>query len=427
MDSNSDDAAWPVKLKEWLEPFLSKLKHEAQRHWAGVYILGLIGPGERKSIEPMAARVAPGQKEQLHHFLSESPWDPAPLERVLVEKANELVGGPGSVLVIDDVSIVKKGQHSVGVAHQYCGQLGKQANCQVLVSLTLARDEIPICTSLRLYLPEIWTTNPARRLEAQLPIVLPFKTKWQIALEEIDRVIAAGARFDWVLGDTEYGKPAAIRAALSARKLTYILAIPPSQKVYSCAVTLGPPSSPRGRHPIPSEESQDVATLLKNLPMKAWQRLTWRYGSQEPLAARFTALRVRAADGPAAAQGQHLPGDVVWLVGEWRDNGERKYYFSNAPADTPLLTLAQRARQRWVCEQGHQQMKEELGLDHCECRNWWALHHHTLLTMMALCFLQYLRIGEKNQDRAIRLGRGHARTSASPIRAGNPPSYCSGP
>src|ERR687897_3628329 len=148
--------SWAQELERWLEPFLGRMRRKAQRHWAPFYLKGLILPGERKSIEPMAARVAPADTQQLHHFVSASPWLTAPLEEELVKSADRLVGGQDAVLVVDDTALVKQGRHSVGVKRQYCGQLGKRANCQALVSLTLARAEVPVCVGLHLFLPEDW-------------------------------------------------------------------------------------------------------------------------------------------------------------------------------------------------------------------------------------------------------------------------------
>src|SRR4051812_21244239 len=154
--------AWHEDLGGWLEPFLAKLKHEKRRRWAPIYLQGLLGPGDRKSLQPTAARLGLGGHDQLHHFITSPAWDDTPLRQILVEKADALVGGPGAVLVIDDTALPKQGTHSVGVARQYCGCLGKRANCQVLVSLTLAQDEVPVPVGLRLFLPEAWAADARR-------------------------------------------------------------------------------------------------------------------------------------------------------------------------------------------------------------------------------------------------------------------------
>jgi SRSO17 transposase len=402
---------WEGDLERWLAPFLARLSRQAQRHWAPVYLTGLLLPGERKSVEPMASRVAPGDVQQLHHFVSTSPWATAPLEAELVRQAERLVGGADAVLVIDDTALVKQGRHSVGVQRQYCGQLGKKANCQALVSLTLARGEVPVCVGLRLFLPERWLADPERCRRAGVPDGMAHRPKWRIALDEIDRVVAAGATFGCVLADAEYGKAAEFRQGLSERGRLWAVGVLPTQKVYPADVTLMPPrrlatGRPK-KHPTPSAERVAAADLFEALPRSAFRRLTWRRGTKGPLRAAFAAVRVRVADGPAMAGGQHLPGAEAWLVCELRASGERKYHLTNHPAATPLTALAAVIKRRWVCEQMHQQMKEELGLDHFEGRSWRGLHHHAVMCMLAFAFLQHLRLGsrrggEKKRRRATR-------------------------
>jgi SRSO17 transposase len=412
---------WEDELERWFEPFLAGLRRKAQRRWAPFYLKGLILPGERKSTEPMAARVAPGDTQQLHHFVSTSPWATAPLEEELVRAADRLVGGPDAVLVVDDTALVKQGRHSVGVKRQYCGQLGKRANCQALVSLTLARAEVPVCVGLRLFLPEDWCADVERRAAAGVPGAVAYRPKWQIALDEVDRVLASGARFGCVLADAEYGKAAEFRAGLSGRQLAFAVGILPTQKVYPVDVTLSYPARkatgrPR-KHPVPSAASVSAAELVAARP-EAFRTISWRAGTKGPLRAEFAALRVRVADGPLAARAQHLPGEEVWLVGEHRATGERKYYLSNLPADASLDTLAALVKARWVCEQAHQQLKEELGLDHFEGRSWRGLHHHTLLCQLAFAFLQHLRLRGK-KGRPARGSRATA--SAEPARGAPAP------
>jgi SRSO17 transposase len=412
---------WEDELGRWLEPFLARLRRKEQRRWAPVYLKGLILPGERKSVEPMAARVAPGDLQQLHHFVSTSPWAAAPLEEELVKAAERLAGGPDAVLVVDDTALVKQGRHSVGVKRQYCGQLGQKANCQSLVSLTLARAEVPVGVGLRLFLPEDWAADAGRRAAAGVPETVAYRPKWRIALDEIDRVSASGARFGAVLADAEYGKAAEFRAGLAERRLAYAVGILPTQKVYPADVTLAFPARkgtgrPR-KHPVPSAASVAAAELLEARP-GAFRAVSWRAGTKGPLRAEFAALRVRVADGPADARGRHLPGDEAWLVGEHRASGERKYYLSDLPTDASLETLAALIKARWVCEQLHQQLKDELGLDHFEGRSWRGLHHHALLCLLAFAFLQHLRLGGKKTRR-----RERARTAAPAEPARRPAAH----
>ncbi len=319
---------WPAEFEAWLAPFLARLRRKEQRRWAPVHLQGLIGPGERKSVEPMAARVAPADVQQLHHFVAASPWPVAPLEEELVRQAERLVGGPDAVLVIDDTALVKQGRHSVGVARQYCGELGKRANCQALVSLTLARGEVPVGVALRLFLPECWAEDRERRTRAGVPDAITGRPKWRIALDELDRVRAAGATFGGVLADAEYGKAAAFRRGLSERGLTWAVGILPTQKAYPAGVVTVAPAPPkaagrRPKHPVPSAASRSVEALIAALPEPAFRGITWRRGTKGDLRAEFAALRVRVADGPVAARAQHLPGEEAWLVCERRASGGR--------------------------------------------------------------------------------------------------------
>ena len=419
------DADWRAELDGWLEPFLAELGHGKRRRWAPVYLRGLLGPGERKSLQPMAARLGLRGHDQLHHFVASPAWDDAPLRRLLVERANALVGGPDAVLVVDDTALPKRGKHSVGVARQYCGASGERANRQVPVSLTLARGEVPVAVGLRLFLPEGWADDPGRCAGAGVPEEhRRALAKTDLALVEVDRVIAAGARFGRVVADAGYGISAAFRRGLSERGLVWAVGIPKVQNVYSTAVELRWPTAATGRprkHPVPSEEPAPAEAALAEAE---WRRVSWRRGTKGPLAAEFAALRVRPAEGAQLRNGRHLPGEEVWLVGERRASGETKYYLANLPAETPLQELAATIKARWACEQAHQQMKEELGLDHFEGRSWTGLHRHALMAMIALCFLQHLRLRERGEKRGRTAGTAAAadaaRRPAQAARAARP-------
>ena len=295
-------SAWSDDLSEWLKPFLSRLGHKARRRMCPLYVAGLIGPGERKSVGPMAERLAPGDYDQRHHFVSSGVWDAAPLEQELACQANGLVGGPQAVLVIDDTALPKKGSHSVGVAPQYASALGKNANCQTLVSLTLARGEVPLAVGLRLFLPESWTSDADRMSRAGVPEARRApRTKPEIALTEIDRVRAAGLIFGTVLADAGYGMSAPFRQGLSARGLTWAVGIPGRQKVYPADVVLTWPDAGRGRprkNPLPDPLSRPAKAMLAEA---AWTELSWRTGTKGALKASFAAVRVRVADGPPQA------------------------------------------------------------------------------------------------------------------------------
>lgn len=398
---------WHGELERWLEPFLTRLGHKARRRMCPLYIAGLIGPGERKSVQPMAMRLAPGEYDQLHHFVAAGVWDAAPLEAELLVQADRLVGGQDAVLVLDDTALPKKGSHSVGVAAQYASVLGKTANCQTLVSTTLARGEVPVMVGLKLFLPESWTSDALRMAKARVPAEQQaFRSKPEIAIEEVDRMRTAGVRFGCVLADAGYGLSAPFRQALSERGLLWAVGIPRNQKVYRADVALIFPVAGRGRprqRHIPNHKSIAAEAMLSGA---SWRTVSWRRGTKGRLSARFAAVRVRVADGPTQRirdmGHQHMPGDEAWLIGEHRASGERKYYLSNLPSNTPIKVLAGTIKARWICEQAHQQLKEELGLDHFEGRSWRGLHRHALMTMVAYAFLQHRRLatakrGKKNR------------------------------
>src|SRR4051812_5332800 len=331
------DADWRAELDGWLAPFLAVLGHRKRRSWAPAYLRGLLGPGERKSLQPMAAGLGLKGHDQLQHFVASPAWDDAPLRRVLVDKADALVGGPDAVLVVDDTALPKKGRHSVGVARQYCGCPGKRASCQVLVSLTLARGEVPLPLGLRLFLPEAWADDPDRCAAAGVPEEhRRALAEAEIAPAEVDRVTAAGARFGRVLADAGYGAGAAFRRGLDERGLLWAVGVLRTQNVYPAAVELLWPRAARGRprkRPVPSEAPVAAEAMLAKA---AWRPISWRRGTKGPLAAEFAALRVRPAEGEPLRDGRHAPGEEDWLVGEHRASGERKYYRSNLPAETSL-------------------------------------------------------------------------------------------
>ena len=414
---------WEDELARWLEPFLGRLQRQAQRRWAPFYLKGLILPGERKSIEPMAARVAPADIQQLHHFISTSPWAIAPLEEELVKAADRLVGGPDAVLVVDDTALVKQGRHSVGVKRQYCGQLGKRANCQSLVSLTLARAELPVCVGLRLFLPEDWCTNVGRRAAVGVPEAIGYRPKWKVALDEIDRVLASSTRFGCVLADAEYGKAAEFRAGLDERQLSFAVGILPTQKVYPADVTLTLPREESDRPPAQASgalvPSVAAAELIEGQP-EAFRTLSWRTGTKGPLRAEFAARRVRVADGPVAAAPSTCRARGVARRRAPRHR-RTEVLLVQTPGRCLARDLAALIKARWTCEQMHQQMKGELGLDHFEGRSWRGLHHHALLCQLAFAFLQHLRLGGKKRRHSTR-----ARTASATQPASDPAAHRGG-
>jgi len=315
-------------LDAWLTPFLAVMGRKTRRRWAPFYLRGLLGPGERKSLQPMAQRLGLSGHDQLQHFIASPAWDDGPLWTELARAADRLVGGAEACLVIDDTALPKKGTLSVGVARQSCGQLGKKANCQAMVSLTPARGEVPVPVALRLFLPEEWLADPQRCAQAGVPEAAAApQSKGEIALAELDRLRAVGLRFGVVLADAGDSSSPAFRQGLDARGLLWAVGIGKTQKVYGADVQRVPPPG-RARKPVPDQEPREAEAVLAALP---WRHVTWRQGTKGKLAARFAVTRVRVGDGETWGNNRHLPGQEVWLVGEWRSSGERKYYLSNLP------------------------------------------------------------------------------------------------
>ena len=423
------DEIWKSDLERWLTPFVIQLRHKARTRMCPAYVAGLIGAGDRKSVQPMAARDGEVGYDQLHHFIASGVWDAAPLEKVLIAEADKMVGGADAWLIVDDTALPKKGEHSVGVAPQYASSLGKTANCQSLVSLTLASREVPVMVGLRLFLPECWTDDPERMARARVPEERRRAlTKPEIAIEEIDRVMASGARFGCVLADSGYGSSGSFRQALSKRGLKWAVGLSRRQNVYPADIGLIFPVAKVGKprkYRIPDQPPVSAEALLAG---ETWRWINWRRGTKGRLKCRFAARRVRVADGHKHRmldnRVQCMPGDEVWLVGERRSTGEQKYYVSNLPADTSLKNLAAAIKARWICEQAHQQLKEELGLDHFEGRSWIGLHRHALMTMIAYAFLQSRRLnaaGRKKKNRGTAAATEHARHQAS-----HPRHFCTG-
>lgn len=415
---------WRRDLETWLVPFVKGLRHKTRARMCPAYIAGLIGPGDRKSVQPMAARDATTSYDQLHHFIASGAWETGPLEAALLAEADKMVGGEDAWLIVDDTALPKKGDHSVGVAPQYASSLGKTANCQSLVSVTLASREVPVMVGLRLFLPETWTEDRGRMARARVPKDRQTSlTKPEIAIEEIDRVMAAGLRFGCVLADAGYGSSGPFRQALSRRGLNWAVGLSRRQNVYPSDTGLIFPEAATGRrrkYHVPDRVAVSAENMLAN---EKWKKISWRRGTKGKLSCRFAARRVRVADGHRHrmrdGRVQAMPGgEEVWLVGERRATGEQKYYASNLPADTKLKTLASAIKARWVCEQAHQQLKEELGLDHFEGRSWTGLHRHALMTMIAYAFIQSRRLtaagGKKKGPRAT------SATDHASCQAGNP-------
>ena len=363
------------------------------------YTTGLLLPLERKSIEPIAARVDPAQvsaaHQSLHHFVAKSDWSDRALLATVQRQLLPVIErhGPIEAWIVDDTGFPKKGKHSVGVARQYCGQLGKQDNCQVAVSLSVANEAASLPIDYRLYLPKDWAGDPARRAKAGVPEAIDFKTKPAIALDQIRQAVADGVPQGVVLADAGYGADMKFQAALLELELTYVLGVQPNSSVWPDGEEPLPAKawSGQGRPPTRLQRSDDhqpvsAKELALSLPASDWQGVTWRAGVKSDLASRFAAKRMRPAHRD---YDRSEPWPELWLLIEWpEDEAEpTKFWFANLPADTSLDHLVHRAKLRWRIERDYLELKQELGLGHYEGRGWRGFHHHACLCIAAYGFL----------------------------------------
>ena len=367
------------------------------------YCTGLMLPLARKSVEPMAARIDPmhasARHQSLHHFVAKAEWsDSQMLRRVCQWVVPQMDFQSGGWWIIDDTGFPKKGKHSVGVARQYCGMLGKQDNCQVAVSVSLACDQGSVPVAWQLYLPEDWAADPKRRVQAGVPEELRFATKTQIALAQLRTLLGEGAPHHCVLADAGYGVDTAFRQALSDMGLEYAVGVTSAVVVWPPGIEPLPPKpySGTGRPPVmPQRTAQlqpmSVKALALSLPMQAFHTISWREGTNEALSGRFAAVRVRHAGGNA---GKARLRPLQWLLIEWPagDAQPSKYVLSTLPEDTPINELVGAAHQRWRIERDYQDLKQDFGLAHYEGRGWRGFHHHATLSIAAYGFLMAERL-----------------------------------
>ncbi|WP_393101765.1 IS701 family transposase [Streptomyces sp. LN325] len=380
-----------------------------QRAKGDCYLRGLMLDGRRKSVQAMAARLPDGNEQNLQQFVNQSTWDPVPVQRRINERLLPLVDPVA--WVIDDVSMPKDGRMSAAVAPQYCGALGKRANCQVAVSVHAASDTASCPLQWRLFLPEEWTADSHRRTRTLIPVEVTHREKWRLALDMLDSLADWGMTPPAVVADAAYGTNAHLRAGLSARGLTYVLSIRSDVSAHPFdAQPMAPDRKgdvgcwpqPRYRQKAPS-----VAVLATDLGPEAFTALTWRQGSKGELSSRFAAVRVRpagkAVERPikAAASAEYGWWDGVlpdcWLLAEWPAGAEApsEYWLSNLPPDTPIDELVRLAKVRWRIEHDYRELKHGLGLDHFEGRSWPGWHHHITLVTAAHAFLTEQRLAPK--------------------------------
>jgi len=370
------------------------------------YCTGLLLPGERKSVEPMAARLGSHNvrrmHQSLHHLVADAPWsDEAVLDGCLDTVIPSMLRDePVVAWVVDDTGFPKKGRESVGVARQYCGQVGKQDNCRVAVSLSVTTEKASLPVAFRRYLPEAWIQDRKRRNKTGVPNEISFQTKPQIALDQIRRARARGIPRGVVLADAGYGNDTSFRAELTKLEMAYVAGIQRVATVWKPGEEPRPAPARQGSTGRPRKLLQRDAThqpvsvkeLALSLPTEAWKKVTWRQGVKQKLQSRFAALRVRPAhrDYWRAA-----PHPEEWLLIEW-PAGEpepAKYWLSTMPADTTLVDLVRMAKHRWIIERDYQELQQELGLGHYEGRGWRGFHHHATLCIAAYGFL----VAERNR------------------------------
>jgi SRSO17 transposase len=393
------------RFAAYIEGLATAAGHEDRNTPLKNYCKGLLLPGERKSIEPMAARLEPdsvqAMRQSLHHLVAKAPWS----DEVVLEQVRNRVlpamekHGPVVAWIVDDTGFPKKGTHSVGVTRQYCGQVGKQDNCRVAVSLSVATWSSSLPIAYRLYLPKEWAEDAERRGKTEVPVEVGFQTKPEIALYQIRAAVAAQVNRGIVLADAAYGINTEFREGLTQLGLQYVVGVQSSMTVWEPGKQPLPPKTrgKMGRPPRLLQRATDhqpvsVKQLAMNLPSTAFKEITWREGAERKLQSRFAAVRVRPAHRDYWKAEPHAE---EWLLIEW-PRGETeptKYWISTLASDTRLKALIKMAKQRWIIERDYQELKQELGLGHFEGRNWRGFHHHATLCIAAYGFL----VAERNR------------------------------
>jgi SRSO17 transposase len=390
-----------TELTAFLDEVVGTMGNPRRRRWCDAYLRGVLLDGHRKSVEPMAARLkaieqgTEDYEQALQQFLNQSPWD----EQDVLDGMHAWIGrrfGTDGFLIIDDTGFPKQGEHSVGVARQYTGTLGKVASCQVAVTLQFATAKQVVALDARLYLPAAWTQDRERLTKAGVPDAIGYQPKWQMALAMVRRAVANGFA-GIVLADSLFGTVTEFRQQLDRDGRTYCVGIDSTLKVIAADADLGPipTRSGPGRPPTRPLTVRAGATSPS---VKGWaldhagdfRTVTWRQGSKGRMAGRFAAWRVRPAHKLSAGK---EPLAACWLLAEWPEGAEAptKYFFSNLPPETSWKRLVATAKSRWWVEHSYRELKDELGLDHFEGRSWRGWHHHVVLVLMAYAFLQDVR------------------------------------
>jgi len=425
-----------ARFDEYVGRLAVAVGHADRREPLRAYLTGLLLPGERKSVEPMAARLDPrhvqARHQSMHHFVSAAPWDDAAVLDIARDHALSQLErhAPVAAWVVDDTAFRKKGTRSVGVARQYCGVIGKQDNCQAVVTISLVNATMSVPAAYRLYLPQAWAGSKDRRAAAGVPGEVVFAEKWRIALREIGRLVAEDLPRAPVVADAGYGEVTAFREGLAALGLSYAVGIqrqttfwPPRKGPLSPKPYGGRGQPPKLLRRDADHQPVSAETLAESLPASAWRTVQWREGTRGRMSSRFAAVRVRAAHRD---YWRRTLREEEWLLVEWPADAPAptKYSLSNVPRDAALVDLARLVKVRWRIERDYEELKQELGLGHYEGRGWRGFHHHGTLCIAAYCFLAAERARLSPPEplaflRAPALPRGF-RPRGAPAAAGAP-------
>lgn len=412
-----------AELREYFESMVEGMGRLERRRALELYLTGLLLDGERKSVEPMAGRLVEdvrqreAVRQRLQQCVSVADWSDEEMRRRLALKLEAKLPQL-EALVVDDTGFPKKGEHSVGVARQYSGTLGRTDNCQVAVSLHLAGEKGSGCIAMRLYLPEEWTCSRKRCKAAGIPSGVKFQKKWQIALSQLDDALEWGVRQHLVLADAGYGDAREFRDGVRERGLHYLMGVqgthkvwPPGAKPQKPEKVPGKNGRPRTRYVAEGVQPWAIEDLALQIPRDEFQTVCWREGSRGEQSSRFAAVRVQTAE-------RHVqrapPSEEVWLLIEWpkEEKTPTKYSLSSLPANTPLKELVRLSKLRWRVERDYQELKGEVGLDHFEGRTWRGFHHHATLCMVAHGFLALRRALSPPEENALDAARGAPSASA---------------
>lgn len=412
-----------TELREYIESMVADMGRLERRRAMEQYLLGLLLDGERKSVEPMAARLVDKEHERealrqrLQQCVSVSDWSDAEMRRRLALKLEQELPEL-EAFVVDDTGFPKKGQHSVAVARQYSGTLGRTDNCQVAVSLHVAGEKGSGCIAMQLYLPQEWAQGRKRRKAAGVPKEVRFQRKWQIALKQLEQALQWGVRKHVVLADPGYGDARQFRDGVRKLGLHYLVGVPGGHKVWPPgaipvrpAKVAGKNGRPRSRYVAEGVEPWSIEQLARQVPKEEFHTVTWREGSRGEQSSRFAAVRVHTAE-------RHIhgaaPSEEVWLLLEWPkgQKAPKKYYLSSLPRSTPLKRLVYLAKLRWRVERDYQELKGEVGLDHFEGRTWRGFHHHVTFCMVAHGFLALRRALFPPEQNSLDTGPGAPPPSA---------------